>query len=78
MLIATNLGKAAVSFGVGSYVLNWVLEYGYGKIIAGAFTAVLLASNMLVFVFIFWGKSIRVAMAKSWLGRFLARTRTVE
>ncbi|KAJ5725981.1 MFS transporter [Penicillium malachiteum] len=28
MLIAMNLGKQAISFGMGSYLLDWILEWG--------------------------------------------------
>ena len=28
MLVITNLGKQAISFGMGYGVLNWVLEHG--------------------------------------------------
>lgn len=67
MLIIMNLGKQAISFGLGLEVLNWILDNGYAKIIAGAFTGVLLANNLAVLVFMFVGKRIRVATSKTWL-----------
>jgi hypothetical protein len=72
MLIIMNLGKQAISFGLGLEVLNWILESGYAKIIAGAFTGVLLANNLALFVFMAWGKRIRIAMANTWLTRLHA------
>jgi len=78
MLIAMNLGKAAVSFGVGGFVLDWVFQYGYAVLMSGIFTAVLLASNMLVFVFMIWGKSIRRTLSSSALGKFLGKTRSIK
>ena len=68
MLIAMNLGKQAISFGMGSYLLDWILNRGYAVVIAGIFGGVLLANNLAVFVFIFWGKRIRVFTGKSRLG----------
>lgn len=67
MLIIMNLGKQAISFGLGLEVLNWILDNGYAKIIAGAFVGVLLANNLALFVFWAWGKKIRVATSKTWL-----------
>ncbi|KAK0625086.1 major facilitator superfamily domain-containing protein [Bombardia bombarda] len=69
MLIIMNLGKQAISFGLGIEVLNWILNNGYAKVIAGAFTAVLLVNNMVVVVFMLWGKRIRVGTSKTWLAR---------
>lgn len=69
MLIAMNLGKQAVSFGMGLDLLDWVTEHGYGVMIAGVFTGVLLANNLGLLVFMFFGKRIRVFMSKTWLAR---------
>ncbi|KAI4731336.1 MFS general substrate transporter [Aureobasidium sp. EXF-10728] len=52
MLICMNLGKQAISFGMGIYLLDWILEHGYAKIIAGAFCAVLAINNLAVLVFL--------------------------
>jgi len=59
MLVIMNLGKQAISFGMGYGVLNWVLDYGYDKIIAGAFTIVLALDTFAVILFYFFGKRIR-------------------
>lgn len=78
MLIAMNLGKQAISFGMGSYLLNWILERGYAVVISGIFCAVLLANNLMVIVFMIWGKRIRRYTSQSWLGRLHTRTATRE
>ncbi|KAB5539227.1 major facilitator superfamily domain-containing protein [Coniochaeta sp. 2T2.1] len=72
MLIIMNLGKQAISFGLGLEVLNWILASGYAKIIAGAFGAVLLINNLMLLVFMGFGKKIRIFMADSWLSRLHA------
>jgi len=76
MLIAMNLGKQAISFGMGSYLLDWILTRGYAVVIAGIFGGVLLANNLAVVVFVLFGKSIRRFTARSWLGRLHQRTAT--
>ena len=73
-LIIANLGKQAVSFGLGLEVLNWILETGYAKVIAGAFTVVLCLNNFTVIIFMLFGKRIRVFTASTWLARLHART----
>jgi hypothetical protein len=77
MLIAMNLGKQAISFGMGIYLLDWILEIGYAKVIAGIFTGVLLANNLSLIIFMVFGKKIRIAISKSWLARLHKRTVTV-
>ncbi|KAL1975107.1 hypothetical protein VTN31DRAFT_3499 [Thermomyces dupontii] len=77
MLIAMNLGKQAISFGMSLYLLDWVLEHGYAVVIAGIFGAVLLANNLAVIIFMIWGKRIRRYTANSWLGKLHQRTATV-
>jgi len=74
MLIAMNLGKQAISFGMGIYLLDWILEHGYAKIIGGAFCAVLAVNNLAVCVFLPWGKGIRRRWYNSWLGRLHKKT----
>lgn len=69
MLIAMNLGKQAISFGMGLDLLSWVLRHGYAAMIAGAFGALLLVNNLAVVAFMLWGKRIRAFMAKTWLAR---------
>ena len=69
-LIAMNLGKQAISFGMGSYLLNWILGRGYAVVISGIFVAVLVVNNLAVLVFWLFGKRIRRGMAHSWLGKF--------
>jgi hypothetical protein len=74
MLIAMNLGKQAISFGFGFYVLEWVLKLGYVKVIAGIFTGVLLANNLALFGFMAFGKRMRVWFADTWLARMHKRS----
>ncbi|KAF2634380.1 MFS general substrate transporter [Massarina eburnea CBS 473.64] len=69
MLIAMNLGKQAISFGMGIYLLDWILERGFAVTISGIFAGILLANNLCLLVFMFWGKRIRVFMSKTWLAR---------
>lgn len=69
MLIAMNVGKQAISFGMGLNVLNWVLERGYTVMISGVFGGLLLANNLALIIFMVWGKRIRAFMAKTWLAR---------
>lgn len=69
MLIAMNLGKQAISFGMGIYLLDWILEHGFAVTISGIFTAVLLLNNLSLLIFMFWGKKIRIFMNKTWLAR---------
>ncbi|KAK0610643.1 major facilitator superfamily domain-containing protein [Bombardia bombarda] len=69
MLIAMNLGKQAISFGMGLGLLDWVMEHGYAVMIAGVFGGLLLANNLCLVVFMVFGKRIRAYMAKTWLAR---------
>ncbi|OAA63700.1 Major facilitator superfamily domain, general substrate transporter [Niveomyces insectorum RCEF 264] len=69
MLIAMNLGKQAISFGMGLDLLEWITEHGYAVMIAGAFTAVLLANNLSLIIFMLFGKRIRIFMSHTWLAR---------
>ncbi|KAL4921836.1 major facilitator superfamily domain-containing protein [Aspergillus aurantiobrunneus] len=68
MLIAMNLGKQAISFGMGSYLLDWIEGRGYAVVIAGVFCAVAVVNNLMVGVFWCWGKRIRTATSRGWLG----------
>jgi hypothetical protein len=74
MLIAMNLGKQAISFAMGIYLLEWILEIGYVKMIGGIFCGILLINNLATIVFMIWGKSIRVATSKTWLAEMHRRT----
>ncbi|PVH75627.1 putative MFS transporter [Cadophora sp. DSE1049] len=74
MLIAMNLGKQAISFGMGLYLLEWILERGYAVVIGGIFVAVLAANNLALFIFVFAGKKIRVVTARSFVGRMHKKT----
>lgn len=74
MLIAMNLGKQAISFGMGIYLLDWILERGYAVTISGIFAAVLLANNLVLVIFMVWGKRIRIFMNKTWLARLHKKT----
>ncbi|KAI0541317.1 putative MFS transporter [Xylaria digitata] len=69
MLIAMNLGKQAISFGFGLKLLTWVMESGYAVVMSGIFGGVLLANNLILLVFMFWGKRIRIFMSTTWLAR---------
>lgn len=74
MLIAMNLGKQAISFGMGIYLLDWILERGFAVTISGIFAGILLANNLMLIVFMIWGKKIRIFMTKTWLARLHKRT----
>ncbi|PSR97615.1 major facilitator superfamily domain-containing protein [Coniella lustricola] len=69
MLIAMNLGKQAISFGMGIDIIQWVEENGYAVMIAGVFCGVLLANNLALIPFMLYGKSIRAFMARTWLAK---------
>ncbi|KAF2267760.1 serine/threonine kinase 16 [Lojkania enalia] len=69
MLIAMNLGKQAISFGMGIYLLDWILERGFAVTISGIFAGILFANNLALLIFMFWGKKIRIFMSKTWLAK---------
>ncbi|KAL4908088.1 hypothetical protein BDW74DRAFT_175869 [Aspergillus multicolor] len=73
MLVAMNLGKQAISFGMGSYLLDWIEGKGYAVVIAGVFGAVAVVNNIMVAVFWVLGKRIRVIPSRGWLGRMLRK-----
>ncbi|KAI1392455.1 MFS general substrate transporter [Hypoxylon trugodes] len=73
MLIAINVGKQAVSFGLGFGVLDWVMESGYAAIIAGAFGGVFFVNNLALILFMLRGKQIRRFMSTSWLAKLHGR-----
>lgn len=74
MLIAMNLGKQAISFGMGSYLLNWIVTRGYAVVISGIFCGILLANNLALIPFVIFGKRIRKFMANSWIARLHRNT----
>ncbi|KZV82050.1 putative MFS transporter [Exidia glandulosa HHB12029] len=74
MLIAMNLGKQAISFAMGIKLLDWILQHGYAVMISGAFCALVLANNLAVLIFLFFGKRIRIATSKGWLARLHKNT----
>lgn len=74
MLIAMNLGKQAISFGMGLKLLDWILERGYAVVISGIFCALLLANNLALGIFWFYGKKIRIFTSRSWLGGMHRKT----
>jgi hypothetical protein len=76
MLIAMNLGKQAISFGMSLYLLDWVMQRGYAVVIAGIFCGVLLANNIAVVIFMLFGKRIRRYTFNSWLGRLHSQSAT--
>lgn len=69
MLIAMNLGKQAISFGMGINLLEWINSHGYTVMIAGVFCGLVLANNLSLIIFMLWGKRIRAFMAKTWLAK---------
>ncbi|KAK8102415.1 hypothetical protein PG984_015561 [Apiospora sp. TS-2023a] len=75
MLIAMNLGKQAISFGLSINLLDWILERGYAVVISGIFGGILVANNLALLGFMAYGKRIRVAMTGSWLARLHGRHR---
>ncbi|TKX18395.1 MFS transporter-like protein 172 [Elsinoe australis] len=77
MLIAMNLGKQAISFGMGIYLLDWILSLGYVTVIAGIFTGVLVANNFSLLIFMWKGKSIRKFMHNSWISRFHSKNASI-
>jgi len=76
MLIAMNLGKQAISFGMGIYLLDWILEHGFAVMIAGVFMAILLVNNLCLLIFMIWGKRIRIWTSKTWLAKMHRATIT--
>ncbi|KZO98485.1 putative MFS transporter [Calocera viscosa TUFC12733] len=76
MLIAMNLGKTAISFGMAIYLLDWILQYGFAVMIAGVFTAILLANNLALIIFMVFGKRIRIWTSKTWLAQMHKSTVT--
>jgi hypothetical protein len=74
MLIAMNLGKQAISFAMGIYLLEWILDIGYVKMISGIFCGILAINNLALILFMIWGKKIRVATSKTWLARMHRET----
>lgn len=69
MLIIMNVGKQAISFGFGLNVLTWVQQSGYAVVVGGIFAGVLLFNNLILLVFMIWGKPIRRLMSTTWLAR---------
>ncbi|KAH6866039.1 hypothetical protein B0T10DRAFT_468164 [Thelonectria olida] len=69
MLIAMNIGKQAISFCFGYKVIDWITESGYVTIFAGIFCGVLLANNLVVFIFLAFIKPIRKWFTKTALAR---------
>ncbi|CAN8106342.1 unnamed protein product [Discula destructiva] len=69
MLIAMNLGKQAISFGMGIDLLEWITENGYAVMISGVFGSVLLLNNLALIPFMLYGKRIRAYMSRTWLAR---------
>lgn len=63
MLVAMNVGKNAVSFGMGYSLLDWIFQNGYAAVITGAFGAIMLTSNLSLLLFMWKGKSIRTYLA---------------
>lgn len=45
------------------------MESGYAVVMSGIFGGVLLANNLVLLVFMFWGKAIRRSMSTTWLAR---------
>jgi len=68
-LIAMNLGKQSMSFDMGIYLLGWIIKNGFTVTISGIFTAVLLVNKLMMLVFVFYWKRIRIFMSRTWLAR---------
>ncbi|KAI0203404.1 putative MFS transporter [Astrocystis sublimbata] len=77
MLMAMNVGKQLVSFGLGFKVLEWIQQNGYAVVISAGFGGILLVNNLFLIVFMIWGKDIRRFMATSWLAGLHGRRRRV-
>jgi polyferredoxin len=69
MLIAMNVGKQAISFGFGFEVIDWIIEKGYITMFAGIFCGVMVANNLVVFIFLVFGKSMRRYLGQTRLGK---------
>ncbi|KAI1172870.1 putative MFS transporter [Nemania sp. FL0916] len=78
MLMAMNVGKQLVSFGLGFKVLEWITQSSYTAVISAGFGGVLLANNLFLVVFMVWGKDIRRYMSTSWLARLHGREANVR
>lgn len=78
MLMAMNLGKTAISFGMGSFLLEWILSRGYAIVISGIFCGVLLANNLALILFILFGKRIRIWWSRSWIAALHQKTVVVD
>jgi Zn-dependent protease len=57
----------------GYGVIEWIEQHGYVKMVAGAYMAILLFVNLIVLVFMAYGKRIRVFMHHSWVGQLHQR-----
>jgi hypothetical protein len=66
--------QQAISFGLSLHILQWILENGYAKMIAGAFCAVLFFVHVLVVPFYIFGKRIRIWTSKSKLAELHRRS----
>ncbi|KAI8944125.1 putative MFS transporter [Xylaria longipes] len=73
MLMAMNVGKQLVSFGLGFKVLDWIMQSSYVAVISGGFGGILLANNLFLIVFMIWGKDIRRFMSTTWLAKLHGR-----
>lgn len=69
MLIAMNLGKQAISFGMGINLLDWIIQHGYVVMISGVFCGIVLANNLALIPFMLFGKRIRKFMHHTFLAR---------
>jgi hypothetical protein len=69
MLIAMNVGKQAISFGFGFEVIDWIMKKGYVTIFAGVFCGVIVANNLVVFIFLIFGKTMRRYLGQTRLGK---------
>jgi hypothetical protein len=79
MLIAMNLGKQAISFGMGIYLLDWIVANGFAVTISGIFASIVLVNNLALLGFMGWGKGVRRAMTGTWLANLhLGTIRGVE
>ncbi|KAH8587359.1 major facilitator superfamily domain-containing protein [Bisporella sp. PMI_857] len=70
MLIAMNVGKQAISFGFGFEAVQWILNLGYIRVVAGIFCGVLVINNLAVLGFLGFGKPMRTWFSQTWLASF--------
>ena len=69
ILIAMNIGKQSISFGFGFEAIQWIMELGYTKVVAGIFCGALVINNLATLVFLAFGKPMRKWFSQTWLAK---------